>query len=314
MNLTLRTNTIDKVNKLKEHLFNTYPDGKFSANGYTFNKIIGSGSTPYYLGLLVKDGFLKMIKKTTKEGKKWIPAEYEIVGCLVSDIKDENESNIEKDEEIHSKIDVNDFIEEHFNDMSMRLYKTEKGYVMPISNIVVALNVDRQLIHQLISKNEELFQEFFVNVTLTNKVGNPISRCLTRDGVIGLLMKISYNRLSPDKKKLVLEFQKWAIEKLGQLMSNGEVKISNTEHNIVKVNIADTIGISNEDIEKIFTEIQKTVDEKLEIIKLLVDKKNKEVTSAKLERDMAIEREKRMMSRIPEIVDQRFELMMKKLA
>jgi len=311
MNLTLRTNTIDKVNKLKEHLFNTYPDGKFSANGYTFNKIIGSGSTPYYLGLLVKDGFLKMIKKTTKEGKKWIPAEYEIVGCLVSDIKDENESNIEKDREIHSKIDVKDFIEENFNGVPMRLYKTEKGYVMPLIDIAKGLHTNWDAVNKIVIRNEELFNDYLYN---PHDILSDELKSLTRDGVIGLLMKISYNRLSPDKKKLVLEFQKWAIEKLGQLMSNGEVKISNTEHNNVKVNIADTIGISNEDIEKMFTEIQKTVDEKLGMIKLLVDKKNKEVTSAKLERDMAIEREKRMMSRIPEIVDQRFELMMKKLA
>jgi len=193
----------------------------------------------------------------------------------------------------------------------MRLYKTEKGYVMPLIDIAKGLHTNWDAVNKIVIRNEELFNDYLYN---PHDILSDELKSLTRDGVIGLLMKISYNRLSPDKKKLVLEFQKWAIEKLGQLMSNGEVKISNTEHNNVKVNIADTIGISNEDIEKMFTEIQKTVDEKLGMIKLLVDKKNKEVTSAKLERDMAIEREKRMMSRIPEIVDQRFELMMKKLA
>ena len=183
---------------------------------------------------------------------------------------------------------------------------------VPISNIINALNTTKQHLHGLLKDNEELFDNWVVNLTLTTD--SAVNTCLTRDGVIGLLMKISYKRLTPDKQKLVLEFQKWAIEKLGRLMSTGEVKISNIEHSNAKVNIADTVGISNEDIEKMFTEIQNTVDEKLGMIKLLIDNKNKEVTSAKLERDMAVEREKRMMSKIPEIVDQRFELMMKKLA
>ena len=312
----MKINTTDKMNKLKEHLLNTYPDGKFSANSYTFNKIIGANSTAYYMELLVKKGFLKLIKKTTKEGKKWIPAEYQIIGTSdiddTDEFKNENTSNNEKEKVTQGKIDINDYIEEQFNNIPVRLYKTDKGYVVPISNIINALNTTKQHLHGLLKDNEELFDNWVVNLTLTTD--SAVNTCLTRDGVIGLLMKISYKRLTPDKQKLVLEFQKWAIEKLGRLMSTGEVKISNIEHSNAKVNIADTVGISNEDIEKMFTEIQNTVDEKLGMIKLLIDNKNKEVTSAKLERDMAIEREKRMMSRIPEIVDQRFELMMKKLA
>jgi len=306
MNLTLRTNTIDKVNKLKEHLFNTYPDGKFSANGYTFNKIIGSGSTPYYLGLLVKDGFLKMIKKTTKEGKKWIPAEYEIVGYIVNDVKVENKSNIEKDKEINSKDDVNDYIEEKFNNIPMILYKTEKGYAVSISNIAIALDVTWDYVSQVIERNKELLQSSIV--TIDNK------KSLTRDGIIGFIMKISYNRLTPDKKKLVLEFQKWAIEKLGQLMSTGEIKISNQEQHNIKTNVANTIGVSDEDIEKLLADIRNSLDDNIKKVKSLFDCKNEEILLAKSERNMANEREKQVLAKVSQMVDQRFQIMMDKMA
>ena len=127
-------------------------------------------------------------------------------------------------------------------------------------------------------------------------------------------MKISYNRLSPNKKKLVLEFQKWAIEKLGQLISTGEVKISNQEQSNVKINVVNTVGISEEDIEKIFAEIQNTIDNNYKQIKSIFDNKNEEILLAKSERDMAIEREKQVLAKVSDMVDKRFEIMMKKLA
>jgi len=313
MNLILRTNTIDKVNKLKEHLFNTYPDGKFSANGYTFNKIIGSGSTPYYLGLLVKDGFLKMIKKTTKEGKKWIPAEYEIIGYIINDVndKDENESKIENNEVIHSKVDTNDFIEENFNGVPMRLYKTEKGYVVPLIDIAKGLHTNWDAVNKIIIRNEELFSDYLYN---PHDILSDELKSLTRDGVIGLLMKISYNRLSPDKKKLVLEFQKWAIEKLGQLMSNGEIKISNQEQNNIKTNVANTIGVSDEDIEKMLTDIRNSLDDNIKKVKSLFESKNEEILLVKSERDIANEREKQVLAKVSQMVDQRFQIMLDKMA
>ena len=315
----MKTNTIEKVKILKEHLFNTYPDGKFSANSYAFNNVLGiKGQTNIYLDILIKEGFLIKTKKAIRGSKSWYPAKYEIIGCLVDEVNVENgngiESKIEDNEVIHSKVDVNDFIEDEFNNIPIKLYKTEKGYVVPISNIVIALETDRQTIHDLINRNKELFEIYIVSVTLTNKMGKKDSTCLTRDGVIGLLMKISYNRLSPDKKKLVLEFQKWAIEKLGLLMSNGEVKISNQEQNNIKTNVANTIGISEEDIEKILADIRNSLDDNIKKVKSLFDGKNEEILLAKSERDIANEREKQVLAKVSQMVDQRFQIMLDKMA
>ena len=316
----MKTNTIEKVKILKEHLFNTYPDGKFSANSYAFNNILGiKGQTNIYLDMLIKEGFLVKTKKAIRGSKNWYPAEYEIIGYLIDDVnvesKNEIESKIEDNEEIHSKVDVKDCIEEIFNNIPMRLYKTEKGYVIPISCIYKALNLTSQSIYDLLSNYKELFEPYLTSVTLVkSEKGNPNRTCLTRDGVIGLLMKISYNRLTPDKKKLVLEFQKWAIEKLGQLMLTGEVKISNQEQHNIKTNVANTIGVLEEDIEKLLMDIQNTLDSKLKEVKSLFDSKNEEVLLAKSERDIANEREKQVLAKVSQMVDQRFQIMMDKMA
>ena len=300
---------INKVNKLKKYLLATFPEGKFSANTYSFNNEIGvKGQITPYMDILIKEGFIKKVKNA-KKGKNYQPAEYEIISCMPND---DVKSNIEKDEEIHSKVDVNDFIEKNFNGIPMRLYKTEKGYVIPITDIVNALDTSRQHLHKLLKENEELFNNWVVNLTLTTDSAK--NKCLTRDGVIGLLMKISYNRLTPDKKKLVLEFQKWAIEKLGQLISTGEVKISNQEQHNIKTNVANTIGVSDEDIEKLLADIRNSLDDNIKKVKLLFDGKNEEILLAKSERDIANEREKQVLAKVSQMVDQRFQIMLDKMA
>ena len=299
----------NKVNKLKKYLLATFPEGKFSANTYSFNNEIGvKGQITPYMEILIKEGFIKKVKNA-KKGKNYQPAEYEIISCMPND---DVKSNIEKDEEIHSKVDVNDFIEKNFNGIPMRLYKTEKGYVIPITDIVNALDTSRQHLHKLLKENEELFNNWVVNLTLTTDSAK--NKCLTRDGVIGLLMKISYNRLTPDKKKLVLEFQKWAIEKLGQLISTGEVKISNQEQHNIKTNVANTIGISDEDIEKLLADIRNSLDDNIKKVKSLFDSKNEEILLVKSERDIANEREKQVLAKVSQMVDQRFQIMLDKMA
>ena len=300
---------INKVNKLKKYLLATFPEGKFSANTYSFNNEIGvKGQITPYMEILIKEGFIKKVKNA-KKGKNYQPAEYEIISCMPND---DIKSNIEKDEEIHSKVDVNDFIEKNFNGIPMRLYKTEKGYVIPITDIVNALDTSRQHLHKLLKENEELFNNWVVNLTLTTDSAK--NKCLTRDGVIGLLMKISYNRLTPDKKKLVLEFQKWAIEKLGQLISTGEVKISNQEQHNIKTNVANTIGVSDEDIEKMLTDIRNSLDDNIKKVKSLFESKNEEILLVKSERDIANEREKQVLAKVSQMVDQRFQIMLDKMA
>jgi len=300
---------INKVNRLKKYLLVTFPKGKFSANTYSFNNEIGvKGQITPYMDILIKEGFIKKVKNAIK-GKNYQPAEYEIISYMSND---DIKSNIEKNEEIHSKVDVNDFIEKNFNGIPMRLYKTEKGYVIPITDIVNALDTSRQHLHKLLKENEELFNNWVVNLTLTTDSAK--NKCLTRDGIIGLLMKISYNRLTPDKKKLVLEFQKWAIEKLGLLMSTGEVKISSQEQHNIKTNVANTIGVSDEDIEKLLTNIRNSLDDNIKKVKSLFDSKNEEILLAKSERDIANEREKQVLAKVSQMVDQRFQIMMDKMA
>ena len=97
-------------------------------------------------------------------------------------------------------------------------------------------------------------------------------------------------------------------------MSTGEVKISNQEQNNIKTNVANTIGVSDEDIEKLLTNIKNTLDDNIKKVKSLFDGKNEEILLAKSERDIANEREKQVLAKVSQMVDQRFQIMMDKMA
>lgn len=183
-------------------------------------------------------------------------------------------------------IKVNNYIEESFNNIIMKLYKTEKGYVIPIVDIARVLKIDRQSIHDLINRNKELFESFIVSVILTSPKSGNENTCLTKDGVIGLLMKISYTRLPEEKQKLVLDFQKWAIEKLTMLISDGEVKLSKKEHTSIQNNISEIIGMTEEDIDKLFNNIDEEMAKIINTAKSSIKKLHQEKQYIEYEKEI----------------------------
>ena len=212
---------------------------------------------------LENEGKIVLIQKATRNGQKYWS---NFIWQIVKEVKVVNENNDKK----ISRINVDDFKVELFKDIPMRLYKTDKGYVVPISNIYKALGLDKQLFSQMIKINYELFEPWLVNVTLTSQKSGNKNTCLTRDGVIGALMKISYNRISEDKQKLVLDFQKWAIEKLTILISVGEVKLDEQEHAQVQSNISSIINVSETDMDLLFNQFEEDFTKFLESTKIMV--------------------------------------------
>jgi hypothetical protein len=245
MSVKTKESTIERVNKLREYLLQTYPEGKFSANTYQFKDVLNVNSqTAYYVEFLVKEGFLKRTKKAVMEGKQWLPAEYEIVEII---------NKQKKNEVIESYINVSGFIEEKFNNIPLKLIKTEIGYVMSIKDIAKALHTSWDAINKIITRNEEVFNDL---VFYPSDVTSYDCKSLTRDGIIGLLMKISYQRLTPEKKKLVLDFQKWAIKKLGTLLSDGKVELTEQEHAKVQKDIGNITNLPNNEVDLLFNQFE----------------------------------------------------------
>jgi predicted DNA-binding protein YlxM (UPF0122 family) len=272
-------NTQERLNTLKDYLTKEYPEGNFVANSYSFKNILQVNSgTQYYLNLLIKEGFITKIKPSKIVNGKWELAQYQINSI--------SNSKTEKIEEIKTKITINanNYEETDFNGIKMRLYKSDYGYVVPITDICNALKVSKQSVNQLLIRNQKLFEEYVVNVTLTTSKSG-LNTCLTRDGVIGLIMKIGYNKLPEEKQQLVLDFQKWAITTLSKLISEGRVVLTDIEQAQVQNTIKDTLDFTDEDIDKLFNDFEEKVNELADTAKTKVNAIHKEMRDDKEQYD-----------------------------
>jgi predicted DNA-binding protein YlxM (UPF0122 family) len=204
---------------------------------------------------LENENKIKLIQKASHSGHKhWSNWIWEII----------------RNKKITNKIDVNDFIVDKFEDIEFKLYKTDSGYAMSVADIARSLHVDRQTIHDLIERNYDLFVNWLVSITLTRSNNATTNLCLLRDGILGIVMKISINRLSEDKKELVLKFQKWAIEKLGKLISEGKVELDDQEQIKVQSQMAEITNLNESQMDLLFNQFEEEFTKFLESTKIMV--------------------------------------------
>jgi hypothetical protein len=260
--------TQERLKILREHLLKQYPEGVFENTTNLFNELLEVSQSVHYVDLLEREGFLKKIRKAKLVNGKWEHTQYEIIPIInkIKDMKENNVSEINDKIETKITINVNDYEETNFNGLKIRLYKTKYGYVIPITDICNALKVSKQAVRQLINKNIRLFENWVVNVTFTTS-SSGLNTCLTRDGVIGLIMKIGYNRLPEEKQQLILDFQKWAITTLGKLITDGKVTLTDIEQAQIQDNIKQTLEITDEDMDRLFNDLESKVNELVDTAK-----------------------------------------------
>ena len=110
---------------------------------------------------------------------------------------------------------------ETFHEIPVRIVQGENGPMIPLVDIAVGIGYSKQAINQLYERNLELLKDDSQdNVMITgDQVTATPHICLTRDGVIGLLMKTNYQRIKDSaKREKILSFQKWAKTTLGKVM------------------------------------------------------------------------------------------------
>lgn len=108
---------------------------------------------------------------------------------------------------------------EMFQEIPIRIVQREKDHFIPLVDIAKALEYDRGSLSHLLRKHEALFEGMKGVVFLTTPGGIQKSICLTRDGIIGLLMKMDYQRAkNPMLAERLIKFQRWAIDTLGKVM------------------------------------------------------------------------------------------------
>jgi hypothetical protein len=109
---------------------------------------------------------------------------------------------------------------EQFRNKPVRIIRrAPKDAMIPVNDIADALGYDRQPIHNIVKRNSELFEPLKGIIVTMTPGGPQETLCLNRDGVIGLLMKLDYNRIKDaERRQLIIEFQRWAIETLGRIL------------------------------------------------------------------------------------------------
>lgn len=110
---------------------------------------------------------------------------------------------------------------ETFHEIPVRIVQGETGPMIPLVDIADGIGYAKQNILSLFERNSELLKEDSQDIIIItgDQVAPTPHTCLTRDGVIGLLMKTDYQRIKdPAKREKILSFQKWAKETLGKVM------------------------------------------------------------------------------------------------
>lgn len=253
----------DVYNFLKEHALG----GRYEGLQKELVKYTKSNS-PYVrkaLESLVEDNKIKTIQTFAESRESYI---WEITDELNVSMRQENivsVKNVKNKED--NIVDLKNYTIEQFDDFNLKIYNTKKGLAIQVIDIVAVLKTNRQNIYQTLDYNRELFEPFMVKEKIGNNILNNERLFLTKDGLIGLLMKVSYNRLSDEKKKLVLSFQRWAIEKLSTLVNKGKVELTDIEQAKIQDNIKETLELKEDDIDKLFNDLEGEVINKINMMK-----------------------------------------------
>lgn len=96
---------------------------------------------------------------------------------------------------------------------------TDLGPAIPATDIAAALGCTRKNITQIIKNNPHLFKGVSITSTLQTEGGPQAATCLTRDGVIGILMRVHPSGSKSEQGKDKIEkFQQWARDTLSKEM------------------------------------------------------------------------------------------------
>lgn len=109
---------------------------------------------------------------------------------------------------------------EMFHEIPVRIVKRGKDAMFPVADIASGIGYDRSVLINLMSRNKENFDEYKGYVVMTHPSGGPQEMvCLTRDGVIALVLALGLGHIKdPAKKQRIKEFRSWAVETIGKVM------------------------------------------------------------------------------------------------
>lgn len=112
---------------------------------------------------------------------------------------------------------------EYFGNIPVRVVQHDGVAAIPLIDIADGVGLDRSGLRKLLKRNERILGNYVLRVIMSSSQGDVETICMTRDGVVGILMKTDFGKMKdPDKQANVISFQRWAIETLSKIIS-GEV-------------------------------------------------------------------------------------------
>ena len=198
---------------------------------------------------------------------------------------DANKYEITKQEDVQAREDfarVDEFFNFNFEDKTTRIIRTDShGYVVPIPDIANAVGIRPSSLYQFINRNYDGFEGMVVEVsTNPDPEGKRTTRALTRKGITMYLQKADATATKPEVREKIVQFQRWTNDKVDTLITEGEVKLSGSEHNQIVQQLQEITQISDEDLAKVMTSFIQQVND------LVTSKlESAEQDAAKLERE-----------------------------
>jgi hypothetical protein len=99
---------------------------------------------------------------------------------------------------------------------------SDKGWVVPITDISKALGIPKQTQSDILKRSKFEFESFLTQVRVTRtseQVANINLPCLTRDGIVMYLMKLTPSRMNdPNIGKRISEFQIFVVKTFGEYL------------------------------------------------------------------------------------------------
>ncbi|MBN1166286.1 MAG: hypothetical protein JXA44_04055 [Methanospirillaceae archaeon] len=119
---------------------------------------------------------------------------------------------------------------ETFCEIPVRFVQGDHGPMIPLIDIATGIDYSRQAMRQLYERNFDLLKDDAQDIVMLSwgQIAPIPHICLNRDGVIGILMKLDYQRIKdPERRERIISFQKWAKHTLGKALFSSSVKHSN---------------------------------------------------------------------------------------
>lgn len=95
----------------------------------------------------------------------------------------------------------------------------DMGWVVPVNDISSALRISKSTGQDLVSRNKDMFEPYVTTIRVKRLINNGMYdnvKCLTRDGIIMFLVKLTPSRMSDDNiANRIREFQHDAIKIIG---------------------------------------------------------------------------------------------------